>query len=496
MSFLSGAVYGSGRLRDVRRRLLSGVAGVAAALLLGLRADAGSDSRVLDLRSDADMVLDGGGVVGNAGDVNGDDHLDVAIGDCGMPDKRGRVFVAFGPLSRGHFRLAELADADGFFIKGASRGDRACALSGAGDVNGDGHDDIMVGAEHADNNGTASGTVYVIFGSDAPGTVDLAAFDRDEQGERGYRVDGPGSLSLVGRDFANAGDVNGDGLADAAIASFSGSTYVVFGKTTTEPVDLASFDDNLQMTSGYQIRTPEPATSDLYSVAGAGDVNGDGLSDVIAGAIRGHSARGAAYVVYGKPDPLPVDVRKEGTWGFTIGGAQRQSQTGYAVAGVGDVNGDGFSDVVVGAPFRYSRSARGRAYVVYGGRKPTDVRLRELGARGSTIFGVQRGDLVGSIVAAANDVDGDDRPDLLVGTDLGDISGRPGGGSVFVIFGARLKQKVELRSLGPRGYRIDGASASNNAQNATGTGDVSGDGCDDVIVGGRYGRRGYLVWGC
>ena len=176
---------------------------------------------------------------------------------------------------------------DGFLIRvGASVGGTTEELpvvySGAGDVNGDGYDDLLVGAPVADNGaGVVSGSAYVVFGGGL-GPVDLTAL-----GDRGFRIDGADKYTCSGRAVAAAGDVNRDGYDDVLIGSpgsvnnnrvGSGSAYVVFGGEDTSTIDLANLGDR-----GFRIDGAPESTSIGGFLAGAGDVNGDGYDDVLLG---------------------------------------------------------------------------------------------------------------------------------------------------------------------------------------------------------------------
>jgi hypothetical protein len=258
--------------------------------------------------------------------------------------------------------LASLDGTNGFVIAGATyRGNLGNAVAGAGDVNGDGYDDIVVGAYDYDFPGAA----YVIFGAaDWSSTPRLE--DGDLDGGNGFRMVGVGTTTWTGYAVAGAGDINGDGYDDIVIGSpradvgtkaDAGVAYVVFGKadwTGTPTVDLGSLDsgDGLRLDGS---RAGDQAGS---AVGGAGDVNGDGYDDLIVGAPgvdRGtRDDAGAAYVVFGKPD-WPSSARLalaalDGSNGFRLDGIHAGDQAGTGVAIVGDYNGDGLADLAVGAP--------------------------------------------------------------------------------------------------------------------------------------------------
>jgi hypothetical protein len=208
-------------------------------------------------------------------------------------------------------------------------------------------------------------------------------------------------------------------------------------------------------------------------------VNGDGRSDVLVGVQSGPS-----YVVFGKPDTATVDLTALGGRGFVIDG-----EAGDPVAAAGDVNADGLQDVIVGAPYAANngREESGSAYVVFGTRAPTDVDIGDLGTRGFRIDGAAAGDHAGTSIAAAGDVNGDGRRDLVVGAPQTDNSGRSNAGSAYVLFGPFSGANVDLAALGDRGFRIDGAAVGDRTgDSVAGPGDVNGDGRSDVVVGADY----------
>ena len=226
------------------------------------------------------------------------------------------------------------------------------------------------------------------------------------------------------------------------------------------------------------------------SVASAGDVNGDGLADVIVGApYADPSSRfsaGSSYVIYGTASPSDVDLTSLGSSGFRIDGATANDSSGYSVASAGDVNGDGLADVIVGAPYAapFSRSSAGSSYVIYGAASPSNVDLASLGSSGFRIDGAAADDNSGWSVASAGDVNGDGRADVIVGAYRASPSSRSTAGSSYVIYGTASPSNVDLASLGSGGFRIDGAAANDNSgYSVASAGDVNGDGRADVIVG-------------
>ena len=290
----------------------------------------------------------------------------------------------------------ELSDvgvgAGGFIVNAGSAGDMAgSSVSNAGDVNGDGLDDLILGAPGDDPNGDGSGAAFVVFGKSDNTAVELSDV---EAGTGGFVVSGVSAGDQSGASVSNAGDVNGDGLDDLIIGApgadpngdGSGATYVVFGKTGGSPVELSDVETG---TGGFVINGVSAGDQSGASISNAGDVNGDGLDDLFVGAPGDDpngDGSGASFVVFGKSNGAAVELSdvEAGTGGFVINGVSAGDQSGASVSNGGDVNGDGFDDLVVGAPFAtpytgYWYSFRlGASYIVFG--KSSDTNAVELSA--------------------------------------------------------------------------------------------------------------------
>ncbi len=463
--------------------------------------------------------------VSGAGDVNGDGFDDVIVGarnaDANGADS-GASYVVFGKASgfAASTDLSSLSGTDGFRLEGVAAGDWAgISVSGAGDVNGDGFDDVIVGAYHADPNGADSGSSYVVFGK-AGGFVastNLSTLD----GTNGFRLDGVAASDLAGG-VSNVGDVNGDGFDDVIIGaryadhggSNSGSAYVVFGKAGgfSATMDLST----LNGANGF--RLDGEAAGDAIGTgllnAGVGDINGDGFDDVIVGAfgadINGSNS-GSAYVVFGQASGFSANMNLstlDGTNGFRLDGVADGDRAGLSVSSAGDFNGDGFDDVIIGA-YRAdpNDSNSGSSYLVFGKAGGFDATI-DLGALDPTdgfiLEGVAAGDQSGRSVSSAGDLNGDGFDDLIVGASYNDTNGVQSGTS-YVVFGRAggLTDSLPLQVLdGGNGFRLDGEAAGDLAGGVSDAGDVNGDGFADVIIGARSTDHGasnagsaYVVFG-
>ncbi|MBK6727447.1 MAG: FG-GAP repeat protein [Xanthomonadales bacterium] len=400
--------------------------------------------------------------------------------------------------------LGSLNGANGFRLDGASAGDLSgYSVSGAGDINGDGLGDLIVGAHLADPNGTNSGSSYVVFGKNAPFAATLALSSLN--GTDGFRLDGAASGNSSGRWVSAAGDINGDGRDDLTIGApladpngtNSGSSYVVFGKSTEFAATLTL--SALNGTNGFRLDGVAADDRSGRSVSAAGDINGDGEDDLIVGAFQADpngSLSGSTYVVFGKNTPFAATLALSalnGTDGFRLDGAAAADISGYAVRAAGDINGDGLDDLIIGAfGADPNGSQSGSSYVVFGKNTPFAATLALSALNGTDGFrldGAAVSDVSGLSVSAAGDLNDDGLDDLVIGAPFADPNGSYSGSS-YVLFGktSPFAATFALSALnGANGFRLDGVAADDHSGiSVSSAGDINGDGVDDLIVGAHF----------
>ncbi|WGM38577.1 hypothetical protein [Caulobacter sp. NIBR1757] len=449
---------------------------------------------------------DSGWSVASAGDINGDGIDDLIIGARGADPNgsfSGASYVVFGRTTgfAATLNLSTLDGTTGFQISGVAASDQSgISVASAGDVNGDGIDDLIIGAKYADPNGSASGASYVVFGRTTGFAAELNPSTLD--GTTGFQINGEATTDLSGVSVASAGDVNGDGIGDLIIGAMvadpngasSGASYVVFGRTTGFAATLEL--SGLNGTTGFQINGEVANDQSGASVASAGDINGDGVDDLIIGAKYADpngSSSGASYVVFGRTTGFAAELNLstlDGTTGFQINGEVASDQSGISVASAGDINGDGIDDLIIGARLADPNGfSSGAGYVVFGRTTgfAAELNLSTLdGTNGFQINGEVAGDRAGVSVASAGDINGDGIDDLVIGAYTADPKGSNSGAS-YVVFGRTtgFAAVLELSTLdGTNGFQINGkASGDFSGWSVASAGDVNGDGVDDLIIG-------------
>ncbi|MCP4870280.1 MAG: hypothetical protein GY898_16365, partial [Proteobacteria bacterium] len=441
--------------------------------------------------------------VAGIGDVNNDGYADFAAGafayDNGQTDE-GRVFVFYGAAG------GPPSTASWFAESNQASSQYGIDVSTAGDVNGDGYADLIVGAQDYDNVGRA----WVYHGSSLGLTVVNTTLEGDQSGSKfGHAVtslgdvDGDGyddvmvgaylfdSLSVsdngkiygfkgtstglnttafldtapsgtagakTGFSVAGTGDLNGDGYADAVVSEHGRARIRIFkggaGPTLTQTAVVHELD-----TGGF-------------AVAGPGDVNGDGLADLLTTATTWNANRGRVILHYG--DTTSTLLNNTGQGGDQqFNGTVINGQLGYSLGAAGDINGDGFADFVAGAP--YISSDQGRVYAWYGGGPAGPEPTLEQSFEGQTANAY-----LGHSIANIGDVNADGYDDLAVGAP-GDTSTITGEGTVRIHYGGELGIVTTADVV-----LAGGQAGAEFGTSVDGGYDVNGDGYPDVVVGGDY----------
>ena len=388
--------------------------------------------------------------VATAGDVNSDGYSDVIVGaytySNGQSDE-GRAYLYLGAasgLSPSPSWTAEGNQETAYF---------GCSVSTAGDVNGDGYSDVIVGAHYYDNGETNEGAAFLYLG--CPSGLSASP---------SWTAEGDQANAYFGFSVATAGDVNGDGYGDIIVGAYfydngetdEGRAFVYLGSPS-----------GLSTSPSWMAESNQAGSKFGYSVATAGDVNGDGYGDVIVGAIgytNGESIEGGAFLYMGSASGLAVSP----SW--TGESNQPGGAFGWSVGTAGDVNGDGFSDILIGAPYYTNGTitAGGRAYLYLGGSSGLST------SQGWNASGEDWDNYFGYTVSSAGDVNGDGYSDVVVGA-LG-YDGSRGKAYLFPGSATGLSTSVSWSKVGEAAGDYFGASVAS-------AGDVNGDGYSDVLIG-------------
>ena len=427
----------------------------------------GSQGFALNGIGERDFV---GTSVSGLGDVNGDGIDDFIIGAPGVAGSSGDSYVVFGSASghNGSFNLADIDGTNGFVLYGNNANDSAgISVSSAGDINGDGYADIIVGANRASVNGLNYGEAYVVFGAAAGYHPNLYLHALD--GDNGFIISGIEASISFGTSVSSAGDVNGDGIDDVLIGApgatlrngQSGEVYVVFGTQDEfgDHVDITALDGtNGFVITGLRGTGFRGGTDGTGSaVSSAGDVNGDGIDDILVGAFSTGFYVGRAFVIYGTADgyngnfditrdstsgEISLNGSSDGSHGFVLTTDIERSFTANSVASAGDVNGDGLDDFLISSHGENSgeNADAGIQYLVYGSSTGYDgsLDLTALnGHEGFSINGINNGDgAAGGSVSGAGDINGDGFADILIGLQSVDINGASAAGQSYIIYGS------------------------------------------------------------
>ncbi len=456
------------------------------------------------------LTIDRGGPVDRAGDVNGDTLDDVIVGG-GV----AAVRVIFGPTrgNNGVLNGQQLDGNSGFVILNDAQNDSV--LAGIGDINGDGLDDVAVGSVTGTRVvfGSRAGFTRTLDVASLNGsngfTFGSAATDIKRAGD----VNGDGLVDFI---VGNA-NASPNGLSGAGVS------YVIFGQRSGFPasVSAASLDGSTGFAIiGI---SPEDRTGRYVSGAGDFNHDGfdDLLIGAPNQTTDGKAEAGAAYLVFGgNTFPAALSLADLGGGnGLVFKGSDIQDFAGTAVAAIGDLNHDGIDDIAIGAPskgpFGVPSAYPGEAYVLFGGRfngVDTVVEGDLNGINGLVLRGMRGGvipieadqaiwgDMAGADLDAAGDINGDGIDDMMIGAPHTIITPqRKGVGQVYFVYGSTSAFPARLRLSdldGSNGFRINGTGTVDYyAVSIAGAGDFNADGRDDVMMGASGQGETYVFYG-
>ncbi len=425
--------------------------------------------------------------VAAVGDMNGDGVDDFAVGASSALDFTGQAYVIYGLKGTAFpnpFNLAELNGENGFTING--QGEYALfgdAIAAAGDINGDGFKDLIIGSGSTSPGGrSGAGEVHIIFGGpNIPAVLNAAELD----GSNGFAIEGLAAGDSFGVAVDGGVDINADTFSDVIIGAdtaatddtnipYGGTAYVIFGAPSfAVKFDLFSLDGS----NGFQLKGNTSDGCLGYSVAAIKDMNADGYAEVAVGNPCGYNMPGTAYVVFGnKVFPAVMYLADlNGETGFRMDGIKSGDAFSNVLASVGDVlNQDGLNDLLITAPNASPNDIRnaGQAIVIAGSKTfPPILDLNTLyGQNGYFINGTIAEENMGNAASGVGDITGDGIPDMLMGASRASPHGLYLAGKSYVVEGS-----APIVPPTKRPYPIPIPHPLRNS------GTLSGDACDSIL---------------
>lgn len=428
------------------------------------------------------------------GDFNGDGFTDLAVGSPSRSNgpsspRSGEVRIYFGPLSG-----TSLLQPDVTLPGGMANAEFGYALAVL-DMDNDGFDDLAIGAPGNESSHARSGAVFIYRGaSSGVSPAPQITIQGTQSGER------------LGHAVRHLGDVNSDGYADLVIGAplfddgfvDAGRAVVLLGRPMVGPTTLSAH------VAAWSASGGETGARFGWALAGTRDVNDDGFTDLVVGAPGsdrgGANDGGAVYVWYGKAPGAPATSGPTGfgasgtpaNAGWTFASDQEGEQLGHAVDFVGDLDGDGFSELAAGAPYhRGPAHNAGRVALWYGSR----VGFSKAGPD-AVLVGTQLEEKFGMSVASGGDVNADGIADLLIGAPFHDTGVGGNEGAVYLWYGRRGNRLIATNSRPADWIGVEPTLVGLGSV-VTGGADLDADGLGDVIAGApshQDGRGTVLVF--
>lgn len=430
------------------------------------------------------------------GDVNGDGIADMVVGapgyNLGGLQGAGKIYLVLGrnhwaPTSDQALIAPILSTAIASYTGESASDQLGAQISAAGDVNGDGYADILVSAQSNNAGGANAGRVYLILGHSSGWALNqsIASADVIYTGEypSGY----------AGRSITNLGDFNGDGLDDFAIGAPTntgrGKVYLILGKQTGWK------HDNVISEADISFLSEQNSTYFGRTIAGVGDVNKDGFADLVVSeyayplAQGSNSAKGKVSLILGKATGwgtnMPVSENIAASWIGEFG----SNYLGEVVAACGDVNGDSYSDFIIGSPqfvdpLDYDTWKKGKVYLISG--KPVgwnkNVDIEQDSA--ASWLGENISDSAGAALSGVGDLNGDGMSEILIGAPgYSPAVTTPQIGKAYIFMGRSAGYVHSGLMSDSEASYVGGQVNDLAAQSLSGAGDMSGDGVDDLAIG-------------
>ncbi len=401
-------------------------------------------------------------------DFNGDGIHDIMtssiLNDDPPGDNGGAVYILYGTSSFSSTYRLDGAGVNVTVLAKAASDRLGVRTASAGDLNSDGFDDIVMGANLNDDGAVSdSGAAYILYGHPS-----LASDIRLDGSGVDVTIIGKTASEHFGYDVASGGDINGDGFDDLLVTgrysddgpgTNSGSVFILYGSASlSADYDIAGTGVNVTITG-------KAASDSLSRVSSAGDVNSDGFDDVLMGALFNDDGAdpngGTLYVLFGGSS-LASDTRAAAATNITLLGKAANDYLGVKVSGLGDINGDGFADFgggALGNDDGPGANNNGAGYIIYGRTFPANLTLDTASTEENVrLLGNADTDTLGEDgFAAAGDVNDDGLADIFAASRLNDAQAN-NAGTAYIIYGSTsLASSI---TMGNNDVTITGKTAS------------------------------------